>query len=304
MRKIFLFTILLSIITSVKSFADDVGVVFELKPNELTAKITDEKLIQQSQYFFVVDSKNKKVGWLKINKIEDQVAYFKILKGKADPGQTIINYKLPGSKMSLNRFLRHSPWGAEYNLSLGGITSSTSTIKTSILANSFWARYVFPIKDSTEIMLLGGFKLSQDKVTYADGTITSINDLAGVFSGRVNYILNSEWHAYAFSTFDRYFVTRVQSVAKAPQAFIYKSSTGVGAERYLPHGITARSDIALVLPNHSATNSIKSGFELAIGAEYEWKNIQFGYRGLYQKIKTDTDSDSGLINTLSLGYNF
>ena len=304
MKMIFLFTLLFFITTSHKSFADDAGIVVKMKDKQLVAKITSDLVSLDSKYYYVVDSKNKKVAWLEIEKIQKQMALFKVLKGKADPGQKVTTLYSSNKKVSVKRFLRRSPWGAEYQLSMGSITSSPSTIKNSSTGNSFWARYVIPINKNAEVTLWGGLKISSAKITYADGTATTASDLSPLFSGRLNLILNSDWQAYLFSTFDRCFVNRVQSTTDASQAFIYKSANGLGAETRLKYGITARSDFALVLPNHSATNSIKSGFELAIGAEYDWQNIQFGYRGVYQKITTDTDSDSGMIHTLMIGYNF
>ena len=285
-------------------FADDAGIVVKMKGKELVAKITSELVSLDSKYYYVVDSKNKPVAWLEIEKIQNQMGLFKVLKGKADPGQKLTTLKYTGKKTSVKRFLRRSLWGAEYQLSMGSITSSTSTIKNSITGNSFWARYVIPINKNAEVIVWGGLKISSAKITYADGTVITASDLSPLVAGRLNLILSSDWQAYIFSTFDRYFVTRVQTSTDASQAFLYKSANGIGAETRFKNGITARGDFAIVLPNKSTTNSIKSGIELAIGAEYEWQNIQFGYRGVYQKITTDTDSDSGIINTLMIGYTF
>ena len=80
MKFVFLFNLIFLFINSAKIYAEDAGIVVKMKGKELVAKIISDQVSLDSKYYYVVDSKNKKVAWLEITKIQNTMGLFKVLK--------------------------------------------------------------------------------------------------------------------------------------------------------------------------------------------------------------------------------
>ena len=297
------FTIFITLFLIDHSYAEDFGSVIKVRGKFLAAAFLQEPSDINLKNYIVVD-KHTIVALIKLIKIKNKIALFEITKGDAKKGQRILLSKNNKKTLISKKMLNNSPWGVEYQYTFGAYDSSLAAMKTSTIGHSFLARYLYGINPKYRLTLWGGIKVTQVKVTYDSSTTDSASDIAPLISARLSLFLNSDWSAYVFSSLDRYSVAKLLSTSDASHSFIYKSSNGIGAEKRWSHEITTNTDLALVFPNKSVTNSLKSGFEFGFSGVYDWRNIQFSYRGVYQHISTETGIDSGFFNTLIIGYGF
>ena len=297
------FILLIILFLTSYSRAEDFGSVVKVRGKFLAAAILQEPNDINLKNYIVVDQ-HTIVALIKLIKIKNKMALFEITKGDAKKGQRILLSKNNKKTLISKKMLNNSPWGVEYQYAFGVYDSSLTAMKTSAVGHSFLARYLYGINPKYRLTLWGGLKLTQAKVTYDTNTTESASDIAPVVSARLSLLLSSDWSAYIFSSFDRYSVANLLSASDASHSFIYKSSNGVGAEKRWSHEITTNADLALVLPSKSVTNGLKSGFEFGFSGVYDWRALQFSYRGVYQHISTETGIDSGFFHTLIIGYGF
>ncbi len=134
---------------------------------------------------------------------------------------------------------------------------------------------------------------------------STADDLGIVGRGNFSFYRKDLWSMYALADFDRYCVSKVASTLEdGKQSFIYKNSVGLGVEKKWEIPLATRFEFAYVLPTTSVTNNLRSGLELGLGAEYNWRKYFVGYKYSYLSLSMAKGNDNGSFQQLRFGYNF
>ena len=284
-------------------YADEIGNILKIKGSEAVVNLKTDEEIDNAKIFYILNDENKDNAELKIVKIVKKMALFKIIKGQVHIGSTVTTNSPLQKIKSLKNSYKHK-WASDYQLSLGTLKSNTSMIKNSLMSHKINFNYSLLVNQDYEFLLGAGIQMSSLQTTYADKTQDSSSEIAPVLQSEIFYKLYPDWRTSLLINSNRYSVTKVSSDTSATQSFIFQNSIGLGIEWSFAEDFKLKNEETIVLPNKSNINSIKSGFKIKLNVDYQWNQFTLGLSGQYQNIKTQLDNDTGIINTLIIGYNF